>query len=251
MKLLEPVIALLQFTTILPLGKTASFDAFARNTWLYPLAGYVTGGLTALLLYLLPAPPLVLAAAGIAVIFILTGCNHLDGLLDLGDGLMAHGGRDVRIRALTDRTIGTGGIACGSLVILLTFGSLASCPVPWIAVIVAEVLSRYAMALMTIFGRPFHDGLHATLHSKAKTWFIIPGALLILPLGFLPVDSAVIGLSLFVVLAVTGSLFGIATRLFGGVNGDVCGSLGEISRALVLAVFACFTAGAGGLPLLL
>jgi len=30
-------------------------------------------------------------------------CHHFDGLLDLGDGLMAHGEREKRIKALTDR----------------------------------------------------------------------------------------------------------------------------------------------------
>ena len=55
--MIEAIRALLQFTTVLPLGKTAPFEAFARNTWLYPLAGYITGGIGAIIILLLPAPP--------------------------------------------------------------------------------------------------------------------------------------------------------------------------------------------------
>ena len=45
---MKSVIALLQFNTIIPLGKPADFDAFAKHSWIYPLAGYVTGFLAAL-----------------------------------------------------------------------------------------------------------------------------------------------------------------------------------------------------------
>ncbi|HZD43846.1 MAG TPA: adenosylcobinamide-GDP ribazoletransferase, partial [Methanomicrobiales archaeon] len=40
--------ALLQFTTILPLGKMGDFDEFARRSYLYPFAGYVLGGIALL-----------------------------------------------------------------------------------------------------------------------------------------------------------------------------------------------------------
>ena len=44
---MSALLALLQFTTILPLGKPQDFDEFARRSWLYPLAGYVIGCLAA------------------------------------------------------------------------------------------------------------------------------------------------------------------------------------------------------------
>lgn len=246
MSFLEPIIALLQFTTIIPLGKTAPFEAFAHRNWLYPLAGYVVGGITGLILFVLSAPPLVSAALGIGLVFLLTGCNHLDGLLDLGDGLMAHGSREVRIRALTDRTIGTGAVACGTVFILMAFGSLASCPAPWVAIIVAEVAGKYAMALMTIFGRPFHDGLHAVLHDKTHPWFVLPATLFLVPLVFFPVSPVALGLSGIVMVLIPMCLILLSQRLFGGVNGDVTGSSGEITRTLVLAIIACSPVLPGG-----
>lgn len=239
MNLLHPFIALLQFTTILPLGKMAPFESFSRNVWIYPLAGYVTGGIAGVVLFLVSAPPLVTAGVGLAVLFLITGCNHLDGLLDLGDGLMAHGSREIRIRALTDRTIGTGGIALGLIVTLLSWGSLASLNQAYIAIILAEVGGKYGMAIMTVFGRPFHEGLHAMLHKYSSPWFAIPSTLLLLPLLLLPVSIISLGLAFLVMVAVPAVLISLATRIFGGVNGDVTGAAGEITRAGVLVVMAC------------
>lgn len=239
MKFLQPIIALFQFTTIIPFGDMAPFDSFSRNSWLYPLAGYLTGGIAALILYVLPAPPLVSATIGLSVVLFLTGCNHLDGLFDLGDGLMAHGGREIRIRALTDRTIGTGGIALGLLTTLLAWSSLASVQQSFWVLILAEVAGKYAMSLMTIFGRPFHTGLQAMLHQYASPWFVIPSTLLLLPLLLLPLPLSTLGSTMLVMVLVPVLLIGIASRLFGGVNGDVTGAAGEITRAGVLAVIAC------------
>ncbi len=239
---LNPVIALLQFTTILPLGRMAPFEAFSRNVWIYPLAGYVTGGIAGMVLFLFPAPPLVAAGIGLAVLFIITGCNHLDGLLDFGDGLMAHGNREIRVRALTDRMIGTGGIALGLMVTLISWGSLASIQLTFIAIILAEVAGKYSMAIMTIFGRPFHEGLHAMLHKYTTPWFAILSTLLLIPLLLLPVSIISIGFMAVVMIVVPAVLIILSTRLFGGVNGDVTGASGEITRAGVLVVLACTSA---------
>ena len=239
---LNPVIALLQFTTILPLGRMAPFEAFSRNVWIYPLAGYVTGGIAGVVLFLLPAPPLVTAGIGLAVLLFITGCNHLDGLLDLGDGLMAHGNREIRVRALTDRTIGTGGIALGLMVTLISWSSLASLHLAFIAIILAEVAGKYTMAIMTIFGRPFHEGLHAMLHKYTSPLFAMPSTLLLLPLLLFPVSIVSIGFMVAVMIVVPTVLITLSTRLFGGVNGDVTGAGGEITRAGVLVVLACTSA---------
>lgn len=247
MSFLQPIIALLQFTTILPLGKTAPFDDFARNIWIYPIAGYVTGGIAGFILFILPVPSLVSASIGLGVIFLLTGCNHLDGLFDLGDGLMAHGSREIRVRALTDRMVGTGGIALGLIITLIAMGSLASVPSLCASIILAEVGGKYAMAVMTTFGRPFHSGLHAILHEQTKPGFIALSTLLLLPLCTLPIAWLGIGCSFIAMVLVPAVLIIIASRLFGGVNGDVTGAAGEITRAVILTVIA----GTAGYPVLM
>ncbi len=243
----ESIIALLQFTTILPLGKTAPFDAFAKKTWLYPIAGYVTGGIGAIILLAIPAPPLVLAVLVTGIIFLITGCNHLDGLFDLGDGLMAHGSSEKRITAVCDRTLGTGGIALGLIITLITITSICSISEKSllfgaVAIIIAEVGGKWSMAFLTATGRPFHDGIHATLHSSAKKWFWVASFILVIPALLLPEPFSGKVIAVILMLIVPEIMKVISYRLFGGVNGDIVGGCSEITRACMLLVMACLCA---------
>jgi adenosylcobinamide-GDP ribazoletransferase len=238
---LESVRALLQWTTVLPLGSPADFEAFARRSYLYPLAGYVTGGIAAIVAHAVSFPP-VAAALAIAAVLFVSGCNHFDGLLDLGDGLMAHGSREVRIRALTDRQIGAGGVATGIVVTLVTFaGLLAAESIP-LAILAAEVGGKAAMGVLTVTGTPFHEGMHSYLHGFARRWFIIPTLLLCLPL-LLALPPAQVGATIAAVLLTVIVLQSAAGRLFGGVSGDVVGAAHEISRAAVIIALLITTPG--------
>lgn len=233
------IVALLQFTTILPLGKTAAFEAFAYRTWLYPAAGYVTGGCGAIFLALSPAPPLVSAVTALGVVLLIGGCNHLDGLFDLGDGLMAHGSKEKRIHALCDRTLGTGGIALGLFVTLLSVSALSTIPQAALALLFAEVGGKWTMSLLTTVGRPFHDGLHATLHARARPCFPVISAIFLIPVILLPIPEAM-RISALVIMVITPAvLLAVAYRLFGGVNGDLVGASGEITRAAMLTFMVC------------
>jgi adenosylcobinamide-GDP ribazoletransferase len=235
--LLKSLRALLQFTTILPLGATADFRCFSRRSWLYPAAGYITGGIAALLVAGI-ASPLLASAVAISLLLLLTGANHFDGLLDLGDGLMAHGSREKRVSAMTDRQTGTGGIAMGAGVTLIAFAALAGLPVIWAAVIAAEVGAKFSMAFLTAYGIPFREGLHSFLHHDAKPWFPAAAALLCLPLVLLPLPPAGLAAAAGVMVLTPLVLLLLARKVFGGVNGDVVGASNEITRALVLAALA-------------
>lgn len=240
--MIHAILALLQFTTILPLGKIVPFEAFARNTWLYPLAGYVIGGFGGFLLIFIPAPSFVGAVLAIGLVLFMSGANHLDGLLDFGDGLMAHGSQQKRIHALTDRQIGSGALALGMMVTLLSVVSLGSVQTGVIAasvLIIAETGGKWSMAFLTVFGKPFHDGLHATLHSYSKTWFVIPATLLLVPAFLLPIPLFVkIYAGIILIITPLCTRF-LANKLFGGVNGDVTGATGEITRCALLTICAC------------
>lgn len=240
---MKPVLALLQFTTILPLGKPADFDAFAKNSWLYPIAGYVTGFISAIPAILAAVlgfdNSLVVAALTLAVSLFISGGNHFDGLLDFGDGLMAHGSTEKRIRAMTDRTTGAGALALGMITLLITFAALASLPVELIAaaVITAEVCGKMIMGLFSALGKPFHEGIQSYIYGLSKRRFAVYTILLALPLLlFIPAKSAGIGI-LAGVLTFAGLCL-VAKKLFGGVNGDVTGAGNELGKMMVCLVFA-------------
>ncbi|MCQ8894777.1 MAG: adenosylcobinamide-GDP ribazoletransferase [Methanolinea sp.] len=229
------LVALLQFTTILPLGQQRDFEAFARRSWLYPLAGYVIGGMAAIGT-LLVGPPLLAAAIAIGLVFLLSGCNHLDGLMDLGDGLMAHGSREKRVAALTDRQTGTGALAMAVVVTLVSFSSLATVPCMACALLIAEVGAKFSMAFLSTFGSPFREGIHSFIQSRSRPYFPLLAAILCLPLVFLPVSRVALGTAALTMVLCPWVLLAISRRLFGGVNGDIVGASNEITRACVLAV---------------
>jgi adenosylcobinamide-GDP ribazoletransferase len=216
------------------MGEPADIGSFARWSWLYPIAGYVTGGFACICVFWI-AEPLLAAAAAVAALLLITGSHHLDGLLDLGDGLMVHGDRERRQKALTDRQVGAGGIATGGAVTLITFAALASSPIIWAALIAAEVAARFSMAFLTAYGPPFHEGIHSVLHRASRPYFPVLSFILCAPLILLPLAPVRLAGTAAVMIAVPAALLAISRRLFGGVNGDVVGASGEITRALVLA----------------
>jgi len=234
---MKALISLLQFTTILPLGKPQDLEKFARHSYIYPLAGYIISGLVALPLFFI-ADRTIAAAVAIAGIFIISGAHHFDGLLDLGDGLMAHGDREKRISALTDRQIGAGGVSAGIVVILLLFAGLQASSSIIIAVIIGEVCAKFSMALLTAYGTPFREGMHSYLHQFSQPYFPLIAALFCIPLVFLPVSPLrLTGAAIAMVVCPT-ILYFISKRLFGGVNGDVVGASNEITRACVILTIA-------------
>jgi len=233
----KSVLALLQFCTSLPLGRPVEFEYFARRSYLYPLAGYVIGGIAAGITYWI-APPAVGAAVALAVVLVLSGCNHFDGLLDFGDGLMAHGSREKRIAAMTDRTTGAGAVAAGIVVTLIAFAGLQSAAPIWAAILTAEVSAKVAMSYLTTLGVPFREGIHSYLHGFARPWFLVPATLLTLPLFLLPLPEASVALALAVAAGIAAVILALSRHLFGGVNGDVVGAANEITRAGVILLLA-------------
>jgi adenosylcobinamide-GDP ribazoletransferase len=230
---MRALIALLQFATILPLGKPQDLEHFARHSYLYPLAGYVIGGIVALVVFWIPDRAI---AAGVAVagVLLLSGCNHFDGLLDLGDAVMAQGDREKRIRALTDRQVGAGGIALGLVTTLLLFAGLQISLSVAVAILLGEVCAKFSMALLTATGTPFQEGIHSFFFCHARPYFPAIAFLLCIPVVLLPVSPGQLVAAAILMVLCPLILLVIAKRLFGGVNGDVVGACNEITRAAII-----------------
>jgi adenosylcobinamide-GDP ribazoletransferase len=229
------LLSLLQFTTILPLGKSQDLEHFARHSYLYPVAGYVIGALVAIPVFFI-ANQTIAAAVAIALIMLISGAHHFDGLLDFGDGLMAHGDREKRIRALTDRYIGAGGVAAGIVITLLLFAGLQASTSLVFAIIIGEVCAKFSMTVLTTFGAPFRQGIHSYLHQFSQPHFPLIAALLCAPIFFFPIAPIkLIGIVLGALLCPTIMLI-VSKRLFGGINGDVVGATNEITRACTILV---------------
>jgi adenosylcobinamide-GDP ribazoletransferase len=205
MKILK---SLLQFTTILPLGKPQDLEPFARHSYLYPVAAYVIGGLVALPVFFI-ADKTIAAAVAIALIMLISGAHHFDGLL-----------------------------AAGIVITLLLFAGLQASTSLVFAIIIGEVCAKFSMAVLTAYGTPFREGIHSYLHQFSKPNFPLIAALLCVPILFIPIAPfKLIGAILVAFLCPTILLL-VSKRLFGGVNGDVVGAANEITRACAILALA-------------
>lgn len=234
---MKALLSLLQFTTILPLGKAQDLEHFARHSYMYPVAGYVIGALVALPVFFITNATIA-AAVAIALLVLITGAHHFDGLMDFGDGLMAHGDREKRIRALTDRNVGAGAVALAIITTVLLFAGLQQSVSLISALIIGEVCGKFSMAFLTAYGTPFHEGMQSYLHSHSQPFFPVISFLICLPLLFLPVAPIKIFGAFLLMIICPVLLLAVSRRLFGGVNGDVVGASNEITRALVVVGIA-------------
>ncbi|MBP2133898.1 adenosylcobinamide-GDP ribazoletransferase [Methanomicrobium sp. W14] len=235
----KSLIAIFQFFTIVPLGKNLDFELYTRHFYLIPFVGYFVGIIAAVVAYFMPSHELS-AAACIAAVMIMYGFNHFDGLLDMGDGLMAHGSREKRVKALTDQNIGAGGVATGMLVILMTYTGLLSVPSIPVAIIAAEVTAKFSQVLFLTYGKPFRDGIFSYTHSFAKKWFPLASVIICLPLLLLPLGITGFAGIVCALLLSFCVLYYLSGRLFGGINGDVTGAANEITRLVVIIALAFF-----------
>jgi adenosylcobinamide-GDP ribazoletransferase len=250
---------LLAFLTIIPLGKTDDFVVTsAEAIFLFPVIGGFIGllgagyfvGCSFLLSHILafvnsfiqiPVDFLLRflpAVMTLAFLLVLTGLQHFDGLVDLGNAI-GLGNVKERRAAAHAWTVSYKGAFLAIFVELLAVLGLffIKAESAFGAIIAAEVAAKLGMVTITWFGKPMHTGLGSIFLETAKrkrnivAYFL--AVLIVYPL---------LGLTgVWVVLI--GVLFGVlmervAKSVFGGVSGDAIGATNEIVRAVVLVFVA-------------
>lgn len=184
-------------------------------------------------------PPLAAAAVAITVGVVLTGALHLDGLGDVFDGFVGGGDRARRLEIMKDPRLGTYGVASLVLALVLQLSALVALgPLQgFVALVAAHGLGRSAavvvMSRATVasegLGSGYRDGLRLgpTLAGAAVPALVVAAAV-----G--PWAPALIVAPLLPALLVVAW----ARRAIGGVNGDVCGAIEQVSETVVLLVAA-------------
>jgi adenosylcobinamide-GDP ribazoletransferase len=169
----------------------------------------------------------------------ITGGLHYDGLADTCDAL---GGRHriERLRILSDSSIGTFGVLGTVLAVALRLAcleALSTANRPQ-ALFLAPVCGRAGLVLAgwgAVAARP--NGLGASFVAELEARQVVAAG------GSALAAAALVGGSSGVVALVVASLAALgvrrwATRLFGGVTGDVLGAGGEVAENAALVVFA-------------
>jgi adenosylcobinamide-GDP ribazoletransferase len=237
---------LLSFFTVLPV-RGASLEEAAREVRLLPLIGLLTGLPGAVLLLAAHiVPPGVSATLALGAVLLAAGLHHADGVLDVGDAIMAHGSPDRRRDVLEDTRVGIGGLGALFLVYAPTLGALAAlCAISparaALALLAGEVAARSAMLLMLAFGEPADPRSSSAPFVRAlsgphRTPAVIVA--LLAPLPFLLATSALAPLAILAAPLVALGALRISAAKFGGIGGDVVGATGEVSRAALLVLLS-------------
>lgn len=253
---------LLSFLTIIPLGKTEDFvESSAKNIYLFPVIGVLIGLLAAAyffaaglivsgLLYLgsllvsLPSAFLqsaVPAAMTLAFLLILTGFQHFDGLIDLGNAVGLKRVEDRR--EIAHRWIVTYKGALLALAVELSAVAglfFLNLGLAVRALVLAEVCAKIAMVTIVWRGKASHEGLGARFIRNAQRKINFVGYAVAFFIGFALLGFA--GL-LAVAISVVFGLFmiSVANFMFGGVGGDIIGATNEAARAVALVLVATFS----------
>ncbi|MGB9914848.1 MAG: adenosylcobinamide-GDP ribazoletransferase [Candidatus Bathyarchaeales archaeon] len=236
--MLKEIKNLISFLTIIPVSmdKDCLTDS-ARFMFLFPLVGAFIGLLAGLFGWITThfLPSLVVGALVLAILLLITGLHHTDGLLDFGDGIMAHGSAERKIEIMHDQLTGAGGLSLGIMTFLITALAIAELHKGVIiqAVVLAEVAAKLAMVIGAWAGNPVHQGMSTAfleaMHGKNGNARLLAAVAISFAIA-LPLLRLAGALTLLAAMAASFVMVGIAHRHFKGVTGDVLGAMNELAR---------------------
>lgn len=261
----------LGFLTTVPVKfDEAGFDVFIGNIDLFIVVGAIAGLLLGAAGFILQSfmPPALVPVMAVAAIYLLTGINHLDGLSDMGDGIIAAGTKEKKTAAMKDTHAGAGGILFIGMDLLFLYSAASLFAgfrgfYLWIGLFIAEACAKVSMATVAAFGKSAHPGMGSMLVEKTrKDRYMIGLAIAIIACAlaaslpampylqpyfwqrtgmaadFVPAMMFAFAGFLAVSASVAAGLaiIDVAGYNFGGVSGDVMGAANEIGRIVALVV---------------
>lgn len=253
----------LSMFSIIPIESTQEdVEYFCKRFWTVPLSGLVLGVILGII-FLISTYLFTLFPAAIITVFmgyILNRFLHFDGLMDFGDGLVAHGDQEKKTKALKDTNVGAGGVGVGIMVSFLTVIALESATgfigygnhfywqlAVFMFPVCMEVLAKNSLYIAAAFGEANSNGLGSMFVKSANRdemiKSIILSAVIVIPLFTVVMFSTPLGLigailvsaiMVLISVAVGYLVSSVAMKSFGYVNGDVLGAANELGRVGVL-----------------
>lgn len=241
-RMLKEIKNLLSFLTAIPISmdKDCLTDS-AKIMFLFPLVGALIGLLAGAFAWVtsLFLPNLLVGGLALGVLLLITGLHHTDGLLDFGDGVMAHGSAERKVEIMHDQLTGAGGVSLGIMTFLITAFAIAELNVSTMiqSLVVVEVSAKLSMVTATWAGRSVYRGMNSpfmdAMHGKYGNTRLV-AALVISSVIAVPLLGLVGVLILLAGIIVSLVMVGIAHKHFKGVTGDVLGATNELARMVSL-----------------
>ncbi len=231
----------------------------AKYMWFFPLIGAFIGLLAGVFGWVAYhfLPGIVVGGLVLALLLLITGLHHTDGLLDFGDGIMVHGSAERKIEVMHDQLTGAGGLTLGIMTILITalaIGQLNNSSVGLLnlgliisGIIVIELSAKLSMVIMAWAGKSVHEGMNSPFLEAMRGGKGDLRLIAALIISFAVAFPLLRWAGIFVVLAalITGLIMtAISHRNFNGVTGDVFGATNEIARMVCVIVLLAAVAWA-------
>lgn len=244
MRILKAFRNSLAFLTILPVGMDSNgLTLAAQYMPIFPLIGGFIGLVAGTISWILQPvlPPLLVGTIALGVILLINGAQHVDGLLDFGDGIMCHGSRARKLKVMQDPQTGVGGFTLGWIVLSATTFAIAGLHrgIMIQALVVSEAAGAFSMVFQAWGGHPAHRGLSSgfigAMHSRWRNIRIISSVLLLVLIAL----PTLLSLGLVVTCAaliIPSIMLKVSNKAFGGVTGDVIGATHEITRLASLII---------------
>ena len=213
-------------------------EALMDHVYVFPLVGLVLGAILGTVSYiaLQAFPASLVAVVVIVAIYWLCGINHIDGLADFADGVIAHGTREKKIAAMKDVYMGTGGGLYIVVLILAAFAVLSSLPerlLP-LALLTAEVSAKEAMISFAAFSSSLQKGFGQIMIQRTDKGQFLLG--LVISAVICSLALGALGLAVLAAAQLASLyLVWVSKRNFGGATGDGIGATNEIARVTALA----------------
>ena len=234
--------AAMSFLTVLPVANADGSAGERLGRAYFPAIGALVGLVAALASVAAGAltTPLLGGAVAVAVLCLLTGAIHLDGLADTADGLLASGDVERRLSVMRDPRLGSYGVTAIVVVLLLEVAAIAAMsPERAIAgLVIAGALSRLAtLSVITFVPYVRSTGLGvAAWDTRRRGLDLSFGALTVAIVCLLDWRRALLALPVVALAAL--AVVVLARRRIGGATGDVCGATAELGQLAALLVFA-------------
>ena len=232
---MKRLIAALQFLTIIPLGKSASYDPKGMIPF-FPIVGLIIGGLLSIFDHVAFRfwPPQITAILDVVLLVIITASLHLDGLGDTADGVLGHRSREKALAIMKDSRIGVMGLVVIVCSLAVKWGGIMHLnDHRMLLLVIVPAYSRSAMIFGIRFleyGRPEggtgYDLFDEPIKLSAFQWLLIP-VILSFFLGWKGIWLN------FVFALLTMTIIIYYKKRMGCITGDMLGAMTEITESLL------------------
>ncbi|NNG02106.1 MAG: adenosylcobinamide-GDP ribazoletransferase [Desulfobacteraceae bacterium] len=232
--------ATIGFFTIIPVGRNLEFNPKAMTPF-FPVVGLLIGAIVAVcdqvFIRIWPSP--VASILDIAILALITGALHLDGVADTADGLYGQRPVDRALEIMKDSRVGAMGVVAVVLCLAAKWAGFTAMDAHRpLAILIIPALSRTSAIFGTQFlpyGRP-EGGLGKdffTFRIKPLNyiWALVPVALSM----FMGIRGSIL---ILMHLTITFGVLFYYKKKVNCMTGDMLGALIEINEAGMLLVMA-------------